>query len=590
MKNNFIIEIFRFAGQCKFKMVLSVICSLISVSSGFIPYFGIYKLLVLFFNKSADTQDLLYWCGIIMLGWAGNRLFFGISTCLSHISAYTILENIRLAIAEKLLKAPLGTVLNKPVGSLKSLIVDHVETIELPIAHLIPEGAGYTLVPLGVIIYISSFNWIMAIAALATVPISFLVFTPAMVKLGTKYNDYKQSNTHMNSVIVEYIEGIEVIKAFNQSSESYKKYSNSVSSFLKFTLDWFNSIWKSGVFMMTVLPSTLTFVVPAGMYLYSIGQITPTEFTMCIILSLGLVSPLTGMSDYINALRIIKFAVDDVKELLHIKELSDAKVEKEITNYDITFSNVDFFYETGEKALSNTSLKIPEGSYTALVGASGGGKSTIARMIARFWDVESGEVAIGETNVKDIPLSQLSRIVSYVSQDNFLFNCSLKENIRLGNPKASDDEVYAAAKAAQCDEFIKKLENGYNTTAGEAGNKLSGGEKQRIAIARMMLKNSPVIVLDEATAFTDTENEAKIQAAITELAKGKTLLVIAHRLSTITRADNIILIKNGTVDSQGTFEELLNASPLFNDMWEAHVGGKEWAAKNLTKVKELQYV
>ncbi len=589
MKKNFIIEIFRFAGQCKYKMVLSVICSLISVSSGFIPYFGIYKLVVLFFNQSADIEALLHWCGIILLGWAGNRLFFGISTCLSHVSAYTILENIRLAIAKKLLKAPLGTVLNKPVGNLKSLIVDHVETIELPIAHLVPEGAGYTLVPLGVIIYIASFNWIMAVAAIATVPISFLVFAPAMMKLGAKYNDYKQSNAHMNSVIVEYIEGIEVIKAFNQSSESYKKYSHTVSSFLNFTLDWFNSLWKSGVFMMTVLPSTLTFVVPVGMYLYSIGQITPAEYTMCIILSLGLVSPLTGMSDYINALRLIKFAVDDVRDVLQIEELNDAEVEKEVTNYDITFSNVDFFYETGEKALSNISLKIPEGSYTALVGPSGGGKSTIARMVARFWDVESGEVSVGEHSVRDIPLSQLSRIVSYVSQDNFLFNCSLKENIRLGNPKVSDEEVYAAAKAAQCDEFITKLENGYNTSAGEAGNKLSGGEKQRIAIARMMLKNSPVIVLDEATAFTDPENEARIQAAITELAKGKTLLVIAHRLSTIKKADNIVLIKNGTVDSQGTFEELLIASPLFRDMWEAHVGGKEWAAKNLNRIPELQY-
>ena len=587
-KKNYIIEVLKFAKQCKYKMILSVVCSLISVSSGFIPYVGIYKLLVLFFNKQANLDLLLFWCGVSFLGWLGNKFFFGISTSLSHESAYTILETIRLQVAKKLLNAPLGSVLNKSVGSLKNLVVDRVETMELPIAHLIPEGAAYTLVPLGVFIYLISINWIMALAVLVTVPITIIVFTPAMKKMTKNYDKYMKSSNYMNSVIVEYIEGIEVIKAFNQSSKSYAKYSNAVSSFLDYTLSWFRSTWKSANFMLAVLPSTLAVGLPVGMYLYSIGDLSPAELTMCIILSLGLVSPLMGMSTYVNALKVIEYAVKDVTEILKLDELRNEKVEKDLDNYDIALSQVNFSYETGEQVLSNVNLKVPEGSYTALVGPSGGGKSTIARMVARFWDVQSGEVLIGNSNIKDIPLKQLSNIVSYVAQDNFLFNCSLKENIRLGNPKASDEEVYAAAKAAQCDEFITKLENGYNTTAGEAGNKLSGGEKQRISIARMILKNSPVVILDEATAFIDPENEAKIQQAISELTKGKTLLVIAHRLSTIKEADNIVLLKDGTVETQGTHKELMEKSNLFREMWQAHIGGKEWAARNTDK--EVEYV
>lgn len=583
MRKGFLKNILGFAEQCKGKMFFSVVCSLISVAAGFVPYIGTYRILVSFFEGNTDMNTIWLWCGVSLIGYLVKVVFFGISTTLSHISAYTILETIRLSITKKLLKASLGVVLNKSVGKLKSLIVDRVETIELPLAHLIPEGVGYTIVPLGVFIYLISINWIMALAALITVPVALFVFGPAMKKINKQYDKYMESSNYMNSVIVEYIEGIEVIKAFNQSSVSYEKYSNAVSSFMEFTLKWFKSTWKSANFMLAVLPSTLIGTLPVGMYLYSIGKLTPAELTMCIILSLGLVSPLMGLSTYMNALKAIEYAVDETSAILNISELSDEENYRDFTNYDIKLSKVKFSYENGEQALSNVDFKIPEGSFTALVGPSGGGKSTIARMVARFWDVVEGEVLIGKHNIKKIPLSQLSSIVSYVAQDNFLFNCSIKENIRLGNPNASDKEVYEAAKAAQCDEFILKLENGYDTMAGEAGGKLSGGEKQRISLARMMLKDSPIIILDEATAFTDPENEAKIQEAITKLAKGKTLLVIAHRLSTIKEADNIVVLKDGTIDSQGTHEELMKNSNLYKHMWKAHVGAKEWAANNLKK-------
>ena len=233
--------------------------------------------------------------------------------------------------------------------------------------------------------------------------------------------------------------------------------------------------------------------------------------------------------------------------------------------------------------LHGINLALPAGSFTALVGPSGGGKSTVAKLIARFWDVTAGSITIGGVPIQEMPLSQLSELVSFVTQDNFLFRCSLLENIRLGNPNASDEAVKAAARAAQCEEFIQKLPQGYDTPAGEAGKRLSGGEKQRIAIARMMLKNAPIVILDEATAFTDPENENKIQQSIAALTKGKTLLVIAHRLSTIKDADHIVVLKNGAILAEGNQEELLADCPLYYDMWQAHIGAKNWAVSSAEK-------
>lgn len=309
-------------------------------------------------------------------------------------------------------------------------------------------------------------------------------------------------------------------------------------------------------------------------------SLTPQDLAMCLILSLGIVGPLMNFTTYVNETKAIEYAVHDVDELLHVKELPDTGKPVDMHSKDIQLQNVSFSYdkESGKQVLSHIDLKIPEGKFTALVGPSGGGKSTIARLIARFWDVNDGKITIGGVDIRSMPLAQLADIVSFVTQDNFLFNCSIKENIRLGNPDATDKEVYAAAKAACCDEFIHKLEQGYDTMAGDAGNRLSGGEKQRISIARMILKNAPIVILDEATAFTDQENEEKIQQSIAALTKGKTLLVIAHRLSTIKNANQIIVLQNGQVENTGTHQQLLDGDALYRDMWEAHIGAQNWSA------------
>lgn len=579
-QRNWIFIVLSFAAQCRIKIILSVLCAIISVAAGLIPYWSVYQIISLFIGGNPVMAEVWKWCGIGVGAYAVRFFFYGVSTSLSHISAYTILENTRLSLAKRLMKAPLGTVLGESVGKLKSVLVDRVETIELPLAHMIPECISNLLLSVSVCIYLACINWRMALAMLVTVPFAFIAFALMMKNFNTLYADYMESSNYMNSVIVEYVEGIEVIKAFNQSSSSYEKFSKAVQSFKNYTLKWYQSSWKLMNFISAVLPSTFLGTLPIGMYLYRTGSLAPQDLVICLILSLGIVGPLMNFTTYVNETKTVEYAVHDVDRLLNVEELPDAQQVVQMASNTIALKGVSFSYdkEHGKQVLSHINLKIPEGTFTALVGPSGGGKSTIARLIARFWDVNEGVIEIGGADIRSIPLTQLADLVSFVTQDNFLFNCSIKENIRLGNPQATDEEVYAAAKAACCDEFIQKLEHGYATTAGDAGNRLSGGEKQRISIARMILKNAPIVILDEATAFTDQENEEKIQRSIATLTQGKTLLVIAHRLSTIKNADKIIVLKNGQVKNAGTHKFLLENDTLYKDMWEAHIGAQNWSA------------
>ncbi|EPY2273966.1 ABC transporter ATP-binding protein [Clostridium sporogenes] len=588
-EKNWLITVLSFAKECRMKMIISVLCAIISVIGGLLPYVGVYQIIILFFNGRQTVDHILFWSVICLAGYVVKLIFYAISTTLAHFSAYTILENMRLKIADRLMKAPLGTVLNQPIGKIKNIIVDRVETIELPLAHMIPEGISNLLLPIGVFIYIVMIDWRMALASIITVPIAIIAYGFMMKTFTKQYEDYMESSNYVNSVIVEYIEGIEVIKAFNRSSSSYEKFEKAVEAFKVYTLNWFKSTWKLMNFGGAVLPSTLLGTMPIGMYLYINGSLSPADLTMCLILSLGIVAPLTSFIVFVNDAKAIEYAVKDAYEFLNLKELENPLEPVNIHGHDIELKDVFFSYNNDKDnnlnrenkyVLNNINLKLSEGKFAALVGPSGGGKSTVARLITRFWDVSKGEIKIGGINIKRFPLSQLADTVSFVTQDNFLFNYSIMENIRLGNPSASDEEVINAAKAACCHEFIKNLDNGYDTNAGEAGGKLSGGEKQRIAIARAILKNAPIVIMDEATAFTDPENEDKLQKSIAALTKGKTLLVIAHRLSTIRNADPIIVMEKGCIVDIGIHEELLKECELYKDMWQAHIGAKKWAANN----------
>ena len=585
-KDNWVKILFSFAAPCKGKMALSVFCAILSVAGGFIPFWAVYEILLAFINQNVTLNGILIWCLVGAAGYLLRVACHGISTILAHISAYTILEGIRLKIADRLMKAPLGEVMGRRIGYLKNIIMDKVEDLEPPLAHMIPELTSNLLLPVAIFIWMLVIDWRMGLAVLISPVLAMIPMFFLMRNYNSQYAAYMEANNHVNSIIIEYVEGIEVVKAFNQSTSSYEKFVNAVQSFKEFTLAWFKSTWKTMNLMMAIMPTTLLGVLPVGLLLVQNGSISPAELAMGIILSLSIVGPLMKATTFINEAKSMEYAVEAANELLNLPVLPDSGKIVSIPHNDIALKHVTFSYDGSEQneVLHDVNLELPEGSFTALVGPSGGGKSTIARLIARFWDVTGGNITIGGKNIKELSIRQLSELVSFVTQDNFLFNCSLKENIRLGNPNATDEEVYAAAKAACCDEFIVRLDKGYDTPAGDAGKRLSGGEKQRIAIARAILKNAPIVILDEATAFTDPQNEDKIQKSIMALSKGKTLLVIAHRLSTIQNADQIVVLKKGRIVDCGKQKELLKRCPLYADMWKAHIGAKNWSVSEKKEV------
>ncbi|MGC6173057.1 ABC transporter ATP-binding protein [Lacrimispora sp. 38-1] len=578
-KDNWFSCLMNYANGCKGRLTMSVLLSVISVISGLVPYYCVYRMIELFTRDAVTNELLLQWGAAILLSYAVKIVMFGLSTGISHNAAYHILENLRLRVADAFMHAPLGEVTGHSIGEIKNIIVDKIEAIEPPLAHMIPEGSGHVVLPIVSFAALILIDWRVALASLVTLPLAMVCMLLTYKISGKNFDKYNESNSYMNSTIVEYIEGIEVIKAFGREGASYEKYAKAITDYRTFILKWLTSTWVTMKLCFALFPSTLLGTLPVSLLLYSKGILTPAQVALCCMLSMSMIGSLAKLEVFSEGIREMQFTIENLQKFLNMPSLSEPAGKVKLSGYDIKLANVSFSYN-GKKeneVLHGINMNLPQGSFTALVGPSGGGKSTVAKLIARFWDVTGGAIEIGGVNIKDMPLTQLADTVSFVTQDNFLFRCSLLENIRLGNPKATDEEVYAAARAAQCDEFIEKLEKGYQTPAGEAGKRLSGGEKQRIAIARMILKNAPIVILDEATAFTDPENEDKIQRSIAALAKGKTLLVIAHRLSTIKNADNIVVLKNGDIIEQGKQKELLESSPLYADMWKAHIGAKAWS-------------
>lgn len=561
------------------KLSFSTICSVISITAGLIPYYCAYQLLALYISGDLSVNAVFVWCGIILAAYIVKVGMFGISTVFAHKAAYDILEGLRLRVVNRFMHAPLGEVTKHSIGELKSILVDKIEKIEPPLAHLIPEGCGHLVLPIVSFIALLCIDWRIALASLATFPLSMVCMFLTFAISGKNFGIYNESNSRMNSMIVEYIEGIEVIKAFGRAGTSYEKYSNAINDYKRFVVKWMSSTWVTMKLAFVLFPATLLGVLPVSLYLQTSGVITVAEVALAVMLAMSMVTSLSKLEVFSNDINQMKNTVMELQDYLEMSELPEPAENADIANFTVRMEDIHFSYsDENDEVLHGVDLCLPEGSFTALVGPSGSGKSTIARLLARFWDVTEGHITIGGVDIKNIPLTQLANIVSFVTQDNFLFNCSLKENIRVGNPNATDEEVYAAAQAACCDEFIQKLPMGYDTPAGDAGNRLSGGEKQRIAIARMILKNAPIVILDEATAFIDPENEDKLQQSISALTKGKTLLVIAHRLSTIKKADNIVVLKDGSVLAQGTQNELLENCPLYYQMWQAHIGAKNWSA------------
>ena len=567
-----------YASGSRGRLAVSTCLSVVSVLAGLLPYFCIYRIIEHFISGTVTMNLIFTWSCLALAAYVVKVLFFGLSTGLSHYAAYHILEGLRLRVADRLLHAPLGEAAAHSIGEIKNIMVDKIENIEPPLAHMIPEGTGHIALPVLSIVLLAVIDWRIALASLITLPFSMICMMLTFQISGRNFEKYNESNAVMNSTIVEYVEGIEVIKAFGRSGASYEKFAKAITDYKVFVVKWLSSTWVTFKLAFALFPSTLLGTLPVSLFLASSGQITSAQAALSVMLSMSMVTSLGQIEVFMNSIKEVQLTVEELQTYLEMPELPEPEKPAALRDCSVELKKVHFSYskDSGD-VLRGIDLRLPAGSFTALVGPSGGGKSTVARLIARFWDVTEGEILVGGVKITDMLLPQLSDTVSFVTQDNFLFRCSLKENIRLGNPAASDSEVYAAARAAQCDEFIRKLPQGYDTPAGEAGKRLSGVEKQRIAIARMILKNAPVVIMDEATAFTDPENEDKIQRSISALTKGKTLLVIAHRLSTIRNADNIVVLKNGRIEAQGKQEELLETCPLYRKMLEAHIGAKDWA-------------
>lgn len=580
-KDSWLKVLFRYTDGSERRMGLSVILSIISVIGGLVPYYCIYRGADLYIRNIGQVPmpEIIRWCILALVFYVVKIVCFSASTWISHIAAYHILEGLRLRLTDRFLKAPLGDVEGHSIGEIKSIMVEKIENMEPPLAHMIPEGSGHILLPVVSLAALCFVDVRIALAALVTLPFSMVLMSLTMVISGKSFTKYDESNAHMNSTIVEYIEGIEVIKAFGRAGTSYEKYSGAILDYKKFVIKWLSSTWITMKLTFALFPSTILGTLPVGLYLTIRGRITISELLLAVMLSMSMVTSFAKIEVFMENIREMKFNIESIEGLLNMRTLPQPEKRVDLKSHDIVMSEVHFSYTGDQKdeVLHEIDLAMPEGGYTALVGPSGGGKSTVAKLISRFWDVTEGSITIGGVNVKDMPLQQLSEMVSFVTQDNFLFRCSILENIRLGDPNATDEQVKEAARKACCEEFIKKLPMGYDTPAGEAGKRLSGGEKQRIAIARIMLKNAPIVILDEATAFTDPENEDKLQKSIEALTKGQTLLVIAHRLSTIADADQIVVLKNGCVEAKGTQEELLDNCALYQRMWQAHVGARHWA-------------
>ena len=570
-KRNLLSWVFEFAGRRKIYFGGSVVLAILGVAASFVPYLIIADIVgeLLSGNRQWDyyMKQILF----MALFWFVRVLLHSFSTSLSHVATFTVLGEIRKQLCEKLSKIPLGSVLDDSSGSYKNIMVDRVDSMETTLAHIVPEFTANILLPVVMFIYLIMLDWRLGIGNLVGAVIGLIC---AMVMFARSAGGFELSiekTKKLNDTAVEYINGIDVIKAFGKTGSSYEKFMTAAREGADVFIDWMRKcIWpQSGT--MAFLPATFLGVLPIGLILVKMSLLTPKGFITGIILSAGLITPLVVAFSYIDDILKMKTIFGEVTEILERHDMErPEKLTQNPDGSDIRLSDVRFTYKDKE-VLHGINMEIKKGEIAAIVGPSGSGKSTIARLIDSLWDPDSGNITYGGVDVKNLPLEYYTGQISYVAQDNYLFDMSVMENIRLGREGASDEEVINAAKASGCHDFILGLEKEYDTIAGGAGGHLSGGERQRISIARAMLKNSPVVILDEATAYTDPENEAIVQESMAKLAKGKTLIVIAHRLSTIVDADKIFVINNGNVEAVGTQSELLNNCGLYRKMWEAHV-------------------
>ncbi len=572
--------ILEWAGQKRSAYVWSVVLAAGSVIFKVIPYFMIADVVKMFLDDNGELKAYLVKAVWIALSFILAELLHSLSTALSHKATFTVLANIRKTCCEKLARVPLGYVKDTSSGTFKNILVERIDSIETTLAHIVPEFTSNLLAPVIILIYFFLTDWRLALWSLVPVVVGFLSYFGMMLDYKPSFERTVQTTKDLNDAAVEYIDGIEVIKAFGKTESSYAKFTKAAMAYADSFISWMKRCSIFHALMMVVTPYTLLTVLPFGAHYVENGTLTIPDFIMCIILSLGIVGPLITVGSYTDDLGKIGVIVGEVVGILEQPELKrPAKSTAVPKDHSITLTDVRFGYHDKE-ILHGVTMELKAGTVNAIVGPSGSGKSTIAKLIASLWDVNSGSIKIGGVDIKQLSLTDFNREIAYVAQDNYLFNETVRENIRQGNPDATDEQVVEVTKKSGCYDFIMQLENGFDTIVGGAGGHLSGGERQRISIARAMLKDAPIVILDEATAYTDPENEAILQNSIAKLVAGKTLIVIAHRLSTVKDSDQLFVINDGNVAAHGTHEELLASCPLYKEMWNAHISAKDTAKED----------
>lgn len=544
-----------------------------------VPYFLLYQLIAPLLNGESLTSGYVALRVVITaVCLVGNAVLYVHGLDLSHYSAYNTLRNLRTALQGRLEQQPLGAIRELGNGRIKKVFTDDIETIELLLAHAIPEGIANLIIPAVVMVAMFFADWKLALLSLASLP--FGMFAMGMMfKIGmSRMEAYYAAAAKMNNTIIEYINGMEVVKVFNRDGESYARYENDIHYYRDMTLDWYRICWPWMALYSSILPCVALFTLPIGGWFVLKGWSTLADFVLVLCMTLAVGPPLLKAIGFAGKFPQLNYKVEELERLLDNPPLKQSDRGFEGKNHDICFEDVHFSYKNTE-VIHGIDLTIREGEMAALVGESGSGKSTLARLLVHFYDLDSGKITLGGQDITDMRVEALNDQIAFVSQEQFLFNTSLYENIRLGKPDASREEVLDAASLAQCDEFLERFPQGIDSKAGDGGKMLSGGERQRISLARALLKDAPIIVLDEATAFIDPENEEKMNAAISEVIRGKTVLIIAHRLHTVTGADQIIVLDNGNIDARGTHEELLKSSPVYQRLWAAAQQSIEWEVR-----------
>ena len=567
--------IFQFAGEYKGEYIISLVFAIVGVAFSLAPYALMGDMVKKLLSGERDFNIYLREGLIMAIFWILRVFFHTLSTKTSHKTTFKLIGNVRIALVDKLSRLPLGTVQGMPSGALKNIICERTDSMEPTLAHVVPEFTANLCAPIMLFIYILTIDWRIALLSLATLPIAGIAMVWMFKDSSIKFQKTQDTTKELNDTAVEYIGGIEVIKAFGKVQSSYQRFVDAAENNSNSFIGWMYDCIVPFSLGIVITPATLLAVLPIGAIFTMHGSLSLPDFIMTVILSCGLITPLITVMSYNDDVTKATSIFREISNILELPELERPDTSVTLPeNHGITLQNVHFGYRDKE-ILHGINLDIPEGSVLALVGPSGSGKSTIARLIASLWDVKDGSIKIGGVDIRDMSIFDYNKQIAYVSQDSFLFDISVRENIRMGRPSATDAEVEEISKKSGCYDFIMNLENGFDTVAGGSGAHLSGGERQRISIARAMMKNAPILILDEATAYTDPENESIIQKSVSELSKGKTLIVIAHRLSTIIDSDQILVINAGNVEAKGTHTELLNSCELYRNMWDAHVYAKD---------------